>query len=251
MAKHIPIAADYLQGQSPRSRGREKQATVLEWTYHWGFSTAEIIRMVSGQKANGYAKFLCEKGLLRATRTASGVPKVYYTLTETGLQEVERQTSQDHPYLEIDAYRVKQAEIRHYQLAQISTIRALQTGLIHDFQTERMNRQPDAPGVKRPDVIWDMDDGRRWAVEIELSGKWGQKIDEFVINIYSALSRGEYERFCIVTDSPALERRYQQAIQAPSVPVWRKSGKGLWERGDEITLPAWLPKKVNFQLIEG
>ncbi len=251
MARSVPTAAHYLQGQSPRARGREKQANVLEWVYCWGFSTAEIIRKVAGQKANGYAKFLTDKGLLRATRTASGVPRDYYTLTETGLQEAVRETSQDHPYVELDPYRLKQAQIRHYRLAQLATIGALENDLIEDFQTERMLGRADAPGVKRPDVIWEVSDNTRWAVEIELSGKWGQKMDEFVSNIYSALRSGTYERFCIVTDSPALEVRYRNAIQEPSVPVWQKTSKGVWEKVDMLRLPSWLPQKVNFQLIEG
>lgn len=248
--RHIPVAAHYLDGQSPRARGREKQSNVLEWVYRWGHSTAEILRLVSGQQANGYAKRLTEKGLLRATKTASGTPKFYYTLTESGLQEAERHTLQLNSYLELDPYRVNQQQIRHYRLTQQATITALQNGLITDFQTERMTGQADATGKKRPDVTWLLEGGKRWGVEIELSGKWERRQDQFVHEIYTALSQGEYERFCIVTDSPALEVRYRQAFESPSIPVWSKNDRGHWERINELELPAWLPKRLTFQLIQ-
>lgn len=246
-----PIAADFLNGQSPRARGRDKQARVLEWVYRWGHSTADVIRQVSAQQANGYAKRLVEKGFLRATKTASGMPKLYYTLTESGLQEVERHAVELHNYSELDPYRVNQQQIRHYLIAQRATITALQNDSIDDFRTERMTGEADTAGKKRPDVTWLLPDDSRWGVEIELTGKWGQRQDQFVYEIYRALVQGDYSRFCVVTDSMGLEARYRASFARESVSVWTKNDRGRWEIDNEVDLPAWLKDHVTFVLIEG
>ena len=77
-----PRASDYLNGDSPMKRAKDKLTRVLVWIYLHGFSTAEIIREVSGQKARGYAARLAKAGYLIETKTESGgflrsVP-VYY-----------------------------------------------------------------------------------------------------------------------------------------------------------------------------
>lgn len=244
-----PIAAKYLGGVSPRARGRQKQEAVLDWVYRWGHSTADIIRQVSGQQANGYAKRLTEKGFLRATKTESGSPKQYFTLTQSGLEDVERRAYDLHHYVEIDPYRLNQQQLRHYMLAQRATINAIDAGQIDDFLTERMTHEADTAGKKRPDVCWVMPDGSRWGIEIELSAKWDRRLDQFVFDICKAIVQKEYARFCVVTDSPAIEARYRQAFAQPQIPTWTKNGRGHWERSGAVNLPSWLPDHVTFMLI--
>lgn len=244
-----PVAAHYLNGISPRARGQQKQNTVLDWVYRWGHSTADVLRQVSGQQANGYAKRLSEKGLLRATKTASGTPKQYFTLTEAGLQDVERRAYDLHHYPELDPYRVNQQQIRHYMLAQRATINAIESDQIDDFLTERMTHEADTAGKKRPDVTWMLPDDSRWGIEIELSAKWERRLDQFVYDIYRALAQGSYNRFCVVTDSEAIQHRYQNAFAQSAIPVWGKNGRGHWERTNEVELPGWLPDHVTLMLI--
>jgi hypothetical protein len=249
-AKKPPVAADYLQGESPRQRGLYKRRLVLDWVYRWGHSTAPIIRQVSGQQANGYPKRLTEKALLRATRTASGTPQYYFTLTESGLQEAERHAVVINSYPEIDCYRVNQQQIRHYALAQQATINALDDELIEGYQTERQLGVADTAGKKRPDVVWLRSNGERWALEVELSSKWDRRLDQFVLEIYRALAQRTYQKFYVVTDSAAIRARYEAAFQAPSVDEWKKNDRGHWERTNTVPLPAWVQTRVGFLFIE-
>lgn len=247
--KKPPIAAQYLNGVSPRARGLQKQNTVLDWVYRWGHSTADVIRQVSGQQANGYAKRLAEKGLLKATKTVTGSPKLYFTLTEAGLQDVERRAYDLYNYPELDQYRVNQQQIRHYLLAQRATMNALDTDQIDDFLTERMTHEADTAGKKRPDVTWLLPDESRWGIEIELSAKWERRLDQFVYDIYRALAQGSYSRFCVVTDSEAIQHRYEEAFCQASIPIWGKDSRGRWERNNEVELPDWLRDRVTLMLI--
>lgn len=256
--RDTPRAADYLGGESPRARGERKRRRVLEWVYRWGYSSAEILRQVAGQQAKGYATGLVKKGWLVETKTESGSPRHYYTLSERGQQEAERLSDRLHRYPEADPYRVNQQQIRHYLLAQQSTWNALTAQVISDYETERMfDERGDKAGDKRPDVVWRLATGKEVGVEIELSAKWDRRLNEFVLGICRALqargidSPARYQRFVIVTDSPAIARRYKTAMQpGAELPIWKKNNRAHWEIEKVVQVPSWLIEHVDFSLLE-
>ncbi|MBU0593901.1 MAG: hypothetical protein KKH74_09215 [Gammaproteobacteria bacterium] len=71
LKRRPPVAAKYLDGQSPNKRSQQKRLRVLDWIYRWGWSSADIINIVSGQATKGYAAKLVQAGLLRETLTSS------------------------------------------------------------------------------------------------------------------------------------------------------------------------------------
>lgn len=248
--KRTPDAHEYLRGMSPRSRGQMKTEKTLNWVYRWGFSSAKLLRDVSGQQANGYAKRLTERGLIQETKTLSGIPRTYFTLTKSGLAECERKVMVLNQYPEIDPYRVNQQTLRHYLIAQEATLSALTKEMISDFETERQLGDADTRGQKRPDVVW-ISGTERWGIEVELTAKWARHLDEFVLNICRAIASGRYIRFFVLTDSPAIRTRYQNALRAPSVHEWVKNSRGHWQQHQIVHLPSWLPDRVQVLLLEG
>lgn len=249
--KKTPNAADYLGDESPRARGEKKRRRALDWVYRWGYSSAEIIRQVVGQQAKGYAAGLVKKGWLTETKTESGTPRFFYTLTETGRQEVERFSENLLRYPEADPFKVIQQQIRHYLLAQQATVNMLASGSIVNFKTERMiDGDGDQPGMKRPDVVWVTTEGKQWGIEIELSAKWDRRLDEFVIGIAKAIKSEKFEKFFVVTDSPAIQKRYLTAIQpGADLPLWKKNNRAHWEIEKTTTVPSWLIERVQFILL--
>jgi hypothetical protein len=202
-------------------------------------------------------------GLVVGTRTEAGgitrgTPSHYWTLTETGVGDAERFADALLRYPEEDRYKVNQAQIRHYVLAQVATINARQAGAIVGYETERMTGEADVAGEKRPDVIWHLADGDSMAVEIELSAKWDRKLDEFVLAIVRALQSKDlqtparFSRFAIVTDSKAILKRYQEAMTpGAKLTYWKKDGAtGRWVTTGAVDVPAWLITKIDFMLLE-
>lgn len=263
---------DYLDGTSPTQRGNENRLKVVDWLYRWGYSTAPVLQKLLNKKATGHAAAMAKSGWLVQTKTRggghNGTPKYFYTLSESGLQLAERTTQIPslHRYPEIDPYRINQDLIRHYILAQTATIKALATGIATDYQTERMiDSGGDQLGVKRPDVVW-IKDKRRTGIEVELSAKWDRKLDQFISGIKDALDQGTkeepkqslYQGFMVMTDSPAIAKRYREALTQP-IQQWRKdklSNKWVTQKDDQkkdikLHPPAWLAKKVVIDLIEG
>jgi hypothetical protein len=113
----------------------------------------------------------------------------------------------------------------------------------------------DKSGQKRPDVIWTTKSGLRIGVEIELTAKWSQKFDEFILRIMTGLtpvdeSSSTYSRFSIVTDSPAIIDRYKEAVKPGALlSTWIKSPRNHWIQGTSEPIPDWLINKIDFYLI--
>ncbi|HNU67383.1 MAG TPA: hypothetical protein PL131_14230 [Methylotenera sp.] len=179
------------------------------------------------------------------------------TLSMQGLEEIEKQSFDLYKYPEINQFKVNQQQLRHYQIVQIATVNALNSKKIVDFETERMfASEGDKPGIKRPDVLWFTDNGKRIAVEVELSQKWDRAFDEFLLAIIRSLSskdgvKAKFDRFLIITDSNAIRHNYIEAIQPGSIFYkWEKNHRDHWEVTKKLLVPDWLIQKVDFQLIK-
>jgi hypothetical protein len=238
-----------MNGKSPTARGKEKMNTALYWVYRWGSASPTMIDLVGGAQGRGLAARLVRQGLLTRTRTESGgglanIPAAILTLTELGLQEAERRSDELLAY-ELDPYKVRQVQLRHDYLAQWYTLLALQGGKITDFLTERQLAHRSAANLKQPDVVW-LNEGRRTAIEIELSAKWGRELDQFVYaSILSLLNKQDkprmFDSLGIFSDSPAILRRYQAAF-APGATfrTWGKDEQRRWVVDEELCVPDWM-----------
>lgn len=240
----------YLGGTSPTERGNQNRLKIVEWLFRWGYSSAPILQQLVQHQSSGHAANLAKSGWLIQTKTESGTPHHYYTLSEKGLELATKHSMQLLRYPEIDPYRINQNQIRHYLLAQQATLKALQNHQIDSYLTERMiDEEGDKPGVKRPDVIFIMGDIKA-GVEIELSAKWDRKLDQFISGIGSALKNNTYQVFIIFSDSPALLNRYQLALTKP-IKHWVKDDRGHWQVKGEFMFPTAMRDWVEFQLIKG
>jgi hypothetical protein len=217
--------------------------------------------MVSGAQQSVAGK-LERAGLIVATRTEAGgitkgTPAFYYTLTQSGQEMAERFSEQLIRCPEVtDRYKVNQQQIRHSLVAQVATAKAIIAGTAIKYETERMfDADGDQASVKRPDVVWTLPSEARIAVEVELSAKWDRRLDEFVHGIAVGLAGNEdrtarFDRFMIVTDSPAIIRRYSDAIQpGRDIQIWTKNARQQWCVDHIVPVPKWLIERVDFHLI--
>lgn len=243
-------------GKSPRLIGIESRQAVLDWIYRWGYTSSTVVQLLLGRTSAGYAQKLARQGWLTSTKTKSGTPISYFTLTELGLHEAERFACALHRYPELDTYKVNQQQIRHYLLAQNITLNGLRAKTVSNYETERMfDQSGDKSRVKRPDIIWQTNTDLHIAVEIELSPKWDRDLDEFVLGITRALNSQEnqpstYNRFAIITDSEAIIERYRAAmLPGASLAIWKKNQRNHWVKDKTVSVPDWLINKIDFQLI--
>lgn len=244
-------------GKSPQQLAEENKLKVINWIYLWGYTTPSIVQSLLNRTSAGYAKRLAETGSLNATKSASGTPAKFFTLSRQGLELAEYYTIKQFRYPEVDPQKVDQRLIRHNLISQIATVNLLNAEAIQGYETERMfSMNGDQPNIKRPDVVWHLKNGLWVAVEIELSGKWDRDLDKFIFEIIQALKSdgnniAKLDRFAIVSDSPALQQRYSEAMQPNvSLKIWQKNNRQHWEIKETIQIPEWLITKVDFHLME-
>jgi len=245
----------YLGDQTPLERSEVNRLIAIDWIHRFGFSSAQVLRECLNKKSSGWTSLAVKRGWIRSTRTMSGVPPVIFTLTESGLELAHHHASKLLPYVELDPYRVVQPRIRHDLLVQRLTIAALREGAIAAVTTERELNEGDYPGHKRPDALWHLPDGRRLGIEVELSAKFGQRLDEFIVAMAAALDPDRpgdrLDGFCVITDSEQICARYRQAMR-PGQPLrhWKKNARRHWAIDDEGVVPDWLHDLVDFRLIK-
>ena len=151
--------------------------------------------------------------------------------------------------------RINQATIRHNLLVQDLTLRSMKSGAISGYLTEREITVGGERGVKRPDVVWLPKTGGRIAVEVELTATWARHFDKFVSGILTALNppsgHPSYDKFCVITESPAIFNRYSQGMAADQpLNTWKKDSSGLWKIVKKGTVPDWLSERVSFRLVK-
>lgn len=243
-------------GMSPRELARENMSHILHWLFRWGVSSTPILNSVVDKTSGSRVKRLIDRGWLNSTKTKSGIPATFITLTELGLEEVTRHAEKLVPYPEIDPTRVKQWLLRHNLLVQRLTSEAWDHGEISGFETEReLACDGDQLNFKRPDAVWLTRDGRS-AIEVELSAKWERDLDQFVLGIILALMQTEnrprrFDHFIIFSDSLAILRRYENAMSATaSLNIWKKNDRAHWYVDETKPIPRWLLERVEFRAIK-
>lgn len=231
-----------LRGLSPTAFGELRQRKILEWIWKWGFSTKGIIQKLSESGRHGICDRLVKRGVLIETNTASGLPvKSFFTLTDKGLAEVERHAEKLHKYDFLDPHRVRQNLLRHDLLAQKFTLDNCLKGIIADFETVYTDRDQSEISIKQPDVTWLMPDGKKLAIEIELTKKWERDWDDFRIKVIRALRDKRYQKFYLLTDSMAIKKAYENGLKpGQQINTWKKNGHGKWSIDDQITVPDWI-----------
>lgn len=246
---------DYLGKQTPQERSVMNRKIAVDWIYRFGFSSAQVLRQCLNKESCSWTSTAVKRGWLRSTRTSSGVPTVIYTLTEMGLELAHHQATKLLPYVELDPYRVSQPKIRHDLLVQKISIAALREGVITSVTTERELNEGDQRGQKRADAIWHLPDGKRLGIEMELSAKYGQKLDEFICGIAASVDpnreRNRIDSFSVITDSEAICKRYREAMM-PGQPMrhWKKNARQHWVVDEEDVVPNWLSDLVQFRVIK-
>lgn len=250
-------------GKSPRQVGYERTKKALHWIYAWGWSTPSNIELLVGGNKSGLATRLVRRGLIKRTRTESGgghkeVPAYVLTLTNTGVEEVVRDIAREEDLLpyQADPYRINQALLRHDNMVQTATIKALLNGDITDYRTPAQLAEVSKAGVKQPDALWiSQGEGftHRLAIEIELSPKWNRHLDRTISAYVNALA-GEERRFdqvMFISESPAIIDRYRNAFSpGRKYYFWKKDQQGNWVTNGSDTVPAEVSERVICQHVQ-
>ncbi|BBP02526.1 hypothetical protein [Sulfuriferula nivalis] len=235
-------------GKSPKAVGREKEIAALLWVYRFGFSSKKIVDSLNMTTTTGLSNRLVKKELLVETKTASGSPPTFLTLSRAGLEIATSHSNQLLNY-QLDPYRSRQDHFRHDLFIQKTALKAIKNG--HTFLTESELAEKSVAGEKQFDLIIIMSDKRTVGVEIELSAKWERDLDFFVRGCSLSIKNKKVDLIQIVSDSKAILNRYQKAL-SPSATYakWTKNSNGKWVKENDYLVGEEVENKIFYELIE-
>lgn len=251
---------------NPKARGQEKAIEALAWISRWGHSSPLVIDQLSGVKRRGLTKRLIEAGLVKSIRSASGgffhdVPNKIVTLTPKGFQVLDHFKQLRYGYDFNKA--VNQVELRHHHSCQKVALYYYRKANLHHFLTEMDRQEKSLLAQKQPDLVVVFDESiptelangiqrfRRVGIEVELTGKYNMKFDQFVYSTLLSLnSCGGIDEVEIYFDSIHQLNRYKKAFTPGSlVNIWEKNDRGYWVIDEVDVVPEYIRNKIQFKLL--
>lgn len=232
------------------ARAHEKRVLVCNWVNEWGWTTSEVIQRLCLTRTPGQANRLVQAGLLRAQRLDNTKG---YLLTERGQQLALAHSSRQLKTLE----QINPSTARHDAIAQQIIVEKMLSGEFSRFLSSRTILfliGESCYSRKIPDAVIRDKENRLYAVEVELSGKWDRRLDEFVSRSIDMLQNGltlhlnaKFSEIHIYAESDALIERYKKAFE-PNAPFfdWSKNGNGEYRRGTINFVPDWVASKIKF-----
>lgn len=241
--------------ENPRSRATEKRKLALIWLNRWGYCTPRTLAdFLQIDRSNG-AKLvnqLIKKNLVR--EVVSGGDWGYWKyqqssstgkrerqgpyvlmLTEVGKATASALDNSTGAAFERQVSGVQ--SIRHNLLTQIYTCTLLADDTLSyiNFMPEPMARNQSLSGTKQPDVVMLTKNGKRHAIEIELTPKSRTTgaLDRALLSVAYALENENYELVAYVFSSKAAASAYEKIWQAGHIPVWKQVGS-RWEPTKEV-----------------
>lgn len=252
--------------ENPRGRGREKRIEAMRWLSRWGYSTPAILaELVGVHRTAGprLAAQLIQRDLVRETIAGGnwGYWK-YQTNKETGKREAQG------PYVlmltevgkatavsldsTVGAPWERQVagiqSIRHNLIAQRLTVELLRKRGFSDYLPEPTTRAASQTGVKEPDVIVTDGNGRRVAIEVELTPKSLQTgaLDRALLAVAYALKRNTFDQCVYVFGSDHFRQQYQRIWESGKVAEWEKKGAKWEPTGNTIKISDEIRSRGGF-----
>jgi hypothetical protein len=216
-------------GVSPRERGRQKLVEMLCWIYKWYVTATPIAREFIGTTETNYLQQLERKGLVKSFNAPSLLCGRGYLLTQDGVNAAATALGKELPY-SLHPSNISHSLLKHNLTTQRVCIAAHKAG--HDVTPSRfLNAGRDG---KIPDALIEID-GVFHALEIELSGKWSDELEQSLLAHLKAVSSGEWHRVAYVSNTQSLLDRYKNRLSFP-IPDWWQSvqndGSRRWIRGE-------------------
>jgi hypothetical protein len=220
-----------LPGQTPKQRAMEKLIMVLVWMYEWRTTISPLVTALLGTTETTYLRELEKKGYVTSFRAPRLLCGRAYMLTRDGVNAAASALGKELRY-SVHPSSVSHVNLKHDLAVQRYAINALVKGykVIPCRDSASINK-------KIPDAFVEVKNGR-FAVEIELEGKWGDELEQTLNSHLKAILSGDWAGVFYVSNSNTLLKRYEERLKSP-IPDWWQTTSSipkLWIRGDAQTL---------------
>lgn len=215
-------------GQTPKQRAMEKLILVLVWIYEWHTTVSPLITALLGTTETTYLRELEKKGYVTSFRAPRLLCGRAYMLTRDGVNAAASALGRELRY-SVHPASVSHTNLKHDLSAQRFAIEAYRHGGLKVAPC----RDSVAINGKIPDAFIEVEN-HRYAVEIELEGKWDDELEQTFNGHLKAISREDWTDVLYVSNSNTLLKRYEERLKSP-IPNWwqsTSSGPKHWMRGE-------------------
>lgn len=255
--KLMAARAHALFNRTPNELAEFRALLALKWVHQWGWSCAGILDIVAQTTRRGLSARLIKAGLLKAHKREGmavfqRLPSQLLTLTKDGLAFVLRDLEKE-PH----AYRdhITWANVRHDYMVQRFCVEELfkdgptfalcETPLTRQAQSKFEAKEPDAVLIGGPGRV---------AIEFEFNGKFGRKLDDFVLKCLigangTATQKPEFQGIWIYCGSDSMVKRYQEAFKpGKEAQRWAQTSRGHWEPKKGLGGPFKVPEAPTISI---
>lgn len=221
-------------GISAKERGRAKLVETLSWLYKWHVSVAPLSREFLGTTETNYLAQLERKGLVKSFLAPTLICGRAYMLTVDGVNAAAAALGQELPY-SVHPSSVSHSLLKHNLAVQRVCIEFHKRNLTvtpgRFLTSTRDGKIPDALIANGDEV---------YALEVELSGKWSDELEQTLQAHLKSLSEQKWQRVVYVSNSQKLLDRYKKQLTFPISDWWQTNlsdGSKRWIKGEprEIT----------------
>lgn len=215
---------------APKERSIAKVRVVVSLMYGWHTTAKPLVKEVLSTSETAYLSELERKGLVKRVNAPSLLCGCVYMLTAEGVSAAATVRGEELPY-SVNPASISHSLLKHNLAAQRIAIMAEANG--HKvtpgrlLSAERGGKIPDA-------LIHRQDTGETIALELELTGKWGDELEQTLNALLLAMTEGKWQRVLYTSNSEALLRRYEERLKKPIHDWWQTvlaDGSSRWMRG--------------------
>ena len=217
-------------GMTPKQRSTAKIRAVLALMYGWHTTAKPLVKEVLNTTETTYLAQLEKKGLVKRVNAPSLLCGGVYMLTPEGVNAAATIRGEELPY-SVHPASISHSLLKHNHAAQRIAIMIERGGNRVTpgrlLSAERGGKIPDA-------LIHRHDTGETIALELELTGKWGDELEQTLNALLRAMAEGKWQRVLYASNSETLLKRYEERLKHPIDDWWQTvlaDGSSRWIRG--------------------
>jgi hypothetical protein len=218
-----------------------KRDALLVWLRVWHFTSAAVIAKLlfsdtktPAAQSSAFLYKLTKKGLLRRVDTDQLQGQLVYMLTPFGLDEASEYDYDLGVEYDLTPSSIDHTRIRHDISVQYTVAGFSKKNEISEAIPDRILRVRFPNLRKIPDAVLSSEGTGEIAVELEISEKYGQRLEQMMWSVADELAAGRYSHVFIFARVPGIIARYKKALDGP-LQRWAK---------DE-TSKRWYVKKTD------
>ncbi|MDD2750136.1 MAG: replication-relaxation family protein [Acidithiobacillus sp.] len=233
-----------------------KRDALLVWLRVWHFTSASVIAKLlfsetktPAAQTSAFLYTLAKKGLLRRVQNDQLQGQLVYMLTPFGLDEASEYDYDLGVEYDLTPSSIDHTRIRHDISVQYTVAAFSKRQVISEAIPDRILRVRFPHLRKIPDAALSIEGTGQVAVELEISEKYGRRLEQMMWTMADELAAGRYKVFFVFARVPGIITRYKKALEGPLQRWARDDVSKRWYVTETEHIPEGLQKRITLRAL--